>query len=818
LSAHSILIVDDNQRLPEVLTRNLRERNYQVSACHSIEEALAEIRRGEPPTFILADRMLDEPIEVRNLARLCDAAPQSKVLVYTAQELTQDEHRSILNRGAYRVLDKSAVNKLSDDIDLLIGEFEELLELSGQLADATRERSRIVAALIGTGVAVSVVDRSFHRWFQFGSEGAVGGICRSQCPSTRSPAAFPFCRGCTVADVLRTKQRVDRLLLQQFQDGTLGWATVQSTPILSKTDGSIVAVREAVDRAEESTLAGLSLQARSQHIAEALVAAGFGRARIYQAQSSDQLRLLAAAATTDGTDVSRTTYFDNLGDVTMNISNCAYSVRAKAAGLGALTLEWDLPGGASSYTSSLGLELPYLDIPVWRASGQLDGWIAVDFAGLREPVRIESIGRLATDETLEFLSEAYGREVVLAIEASASRGGDRRKFEIVQRAKLGFAAATSVDHAITCIREAFEALLPGCRVSVRSRRGNTLREFQSLCCGEPSADTDSGSPSEIALDDPRSLAASVVHTQRALWISDYEDYVSLAEADGEPLGYSPAGTRSTAQIPLRFESTAFGTLSINSPETIQWANDGYKMALFALAENTALVLRDLALHEERDRAMADRAAIVAYSVRASGDALWRHWTQQRLAEASALLALARKRGGTAIDPTIVQLIVQVSDLLTSIHASRPNTAVVPNCTIDAVFSRLRGTYAQRDFETVFASTETRLLKMPEPLLRGVLTVLIDNALTALHGSPPASSARVTARAQDNMCVIDVVDDGPGIPDSLRQSILGAPVQSRTGQGVGLLYARGAALQYEGDLVLIHSRRGAHFQLTVPTDC
>jgi ActR/RegA family two-component response regulator len=151
VSAHAILIVDDSRYLPEVLTRQLRDRGYKVRSVHSIDDALIELRRAEPPTFILADRMLDEPIEVRNLARLCDAAPQSKVLVYTAQELTLEQQNTIQSRGAYRVLDKSAVEQLSDDITLLIQEFDELLESSAQLQEATTERSRIVAAFFTGG-------------------------------------------------------------------------------------------------------------------------------------------------------------------------------------------------------------------------------------------------------------------------------------------------------------------------------------------------------------------------------------------------------------------------------------------------------------------------------------------------------------------------------------------------------------------------------------------------------------------------------------------------------------------------------------------
>ncbi|MGH9428803.1 MAG: response regulator, partial [Terriglobia bacterium] len=142
---HSILIIDDTNSLPSLLTAKLTTEGYEVSSLRSVPEALEHLKQNENPTFILADRMLDEPIEVRDLGRLCEAAPSSKVLVYTAQELSEEEHYAIRNSGAYRVLDKKAVKQLVENIKLLTQEFDELLELSNELQAATAERSKIMA-------------------------------------------------------------------------------------------------------------------------------------------------------------------------------------------------------------------------------------------------------------------------------------------------------------------------------------------------------------------------------------------------------------------------------------------------------------------------------------------------------------------------------------------------------------------------------------------------------------------------------------------------------------------------------------------------
>jgi DNA-binding NtrC family response regulator len=178
---HSILIIDDRENLSRVLVPQLTQAGYEVHAVNSIVAALERLRHPPSPTFILADRMLDEPIEVRNLARLCETAPGSKVLVYTGQALTDDERYAIRSQGAYRLLDKDFVDQLVKNIDSLTQELDELLALTTELERATSERSRIMAVLAGTDATVSVVDNQFHRWFHSGTELLGSGACRNQC-------------------------------------------------------------------------------------------------------------------------------------------------------------------------------------------------------------------------------------------------------------------------------------------------------------------------------------------------------------------------------------------------------------------------------------------------------------------------------------------------------------------------------------------------------------------------------------------------------------------------------------------------------------
>jgi DNA-binding response OmpR family regulator len=66
---YSILIIDNNDRLPEVLADKLTYKGYKVDRVCTVSEAIEFLRRSnDPPTFILADRVLDNgPIEIREL-------------------------------------------------------------------------------------------------------------------------------------------------------------------------------------------------------------------------------------------------------------------------------------------------------------------------------------------------------------------------------------------------------------------------------------------------------------------------------------------------------------------------------------------------------------------------------------------------------------------------------------------------------------------------------------------------------------------------------------------------------------------------------
>jgi len=102
-------------------------------------------------------------------------------------------------------------------------------------------------------------------------------------------------------------------------------------------------------------------------------------------------------------------------------------------------------------------------------------------------------------------------------------------------------------------------------------------------------------------------------------------------------------------------------------------------------------------------------------------------------------------------------------------------------------------------------------------LRRVVRNLVDNAVT--HAG---SRVELRVDSHDGLVVLDVTDDGPGVPDDERELVFerfqrGDPARTRgaPGTGLGLAIARSLAERADGRLELLDDVPGASFRLTLP---
>jgi signal transduction histidine kinase len=98
-----------------------------------------------------------------------------------------------------------------------------------------------------------------------------------------------------------------------------------------------------------------------------------------------------------------------------------------------------------------------------------------------------------------------------------------------------------------------------------------------------------------------------------------------------------------------------------------------------------------------------------------------------------------------------------------------------------------------------------------------LSNLLLNACQSARSMGPAASVAVTLESQDRQILVNVTDNGPGVPQRIRKSLFEPFVSEgkQKGTGLGLTLAHCIALEHGGEVVLLSSRPGETiFQMKV----
>ncbi|WOI57949.1 sensor histidine kinase [Palleronia sp. LCG004] len=108
------------------------------------------------------------------------------------------------------------------------------------------------------------------------------------------------------------------------------------------------------------------------------------------------------------------------------------------------------------------------------------------------------------------------------------------------------------------------------------------------------------------------------------------------------------------------------------------------------------------------------------------------------------------------------------------------------------------------------------LAVPRFLLHAAIRNVLENALLA---SGAGGTVRVRAACDTHRCRIEVADDGPGIPEAIRDIATDRFVRGRSGpgSGLGLAIVAVAMERLGGTLELMPDRPGQTVRLTVPCD-
>ena len=115
-----------------------------------------------------------------------------------------------------------------------------------------------------------------------------------------------------------------------------------------------------------------------------------------------------------------------------------------------------------------------------------------------------------------------------------------------------------------------------------------------------------------------------------------------------------------------------------------------------------------------------------------------------------------------------------------------------------------------------------LARMDSRLIIQVIINLVDNAIKY---TPPGSHIQVRAFRRGDLAVVEIADDGPGIPDSAKERVFdmfytasNKPVDSKRGMGLGLALCRSIVTAHGGQITVSDRiPHGCVFQFTLPIE-
>jgi signal transduction histidine kinase len=132
--------------------------------------------------------------------------------------------------------------------------------------------------------------------------------------------------------------------------------------------------------------------------------------------------------------------------------------------------------------------------------------------------------------------------------------------------------------------------------------------------------------------------------------------------------------------------------------------------------------------------------------------------------------------------------------------------------LSALLQSIADDEAEHDRNVSFACSERLIVTGQSLGLKRLFSNLVANALK--YGA----AARIKARREQNMVIVDIEDDGPGIPHDQRESVFEPFVRLGAeggGAGLGLPTARSIARAHGGDVAILSADAGAIVRVTLP---
>lgn len=133
--------------------------------------------------------------------------------------------------------------------------------------------------------------------------------------------------------------------------------------------------------------------------------------------------------------------------------------------------------------------------------------------------------------------------------------------------------------------------------------------------------------------------------------------------------------------------------------------------------------------------------------------------------------------------------------------------------IAALLQSIADDHADHNRSVTFEGGERQIITGQSLGLKRLFANLVENALK--YGN----AARIKLHSEDGSVIVDVEDDGPGIPLDQRETVFEPFVrlneEGTRGAGLGLAAARSIARAHGGDITILDAENGALLRVTLP---
>ena len=325
-----------------------------------------------------------------------------------------------------------------------------------------------------------------------------------------------------------------------------------------------------------------------------------------------------------------------------------------------------------------------------------------------------------------------------------------------------------------------------------------------------------------AFDSSQGIAGWVFRNGQALVTNDpYGDERFNSDFDRE-LSFR---TRNIACVPLFSGKTTVGALEVLNKKEQAAFDEEDERALRVFANQAAVLLNHL-IHEQerkRDAQLTSIGRAIGYILHDIRNPLQRlHLCSGVISQAGVPPARKGELSGI-IDRSLQDIESLINEVLLFARGQQEMhyAEVRSSDFFNTVHKELLDIHAEKSSMNIALNLDSSAdvtFVTDELKLKRAVTNLVNNAMDALS-QETGGSVLLDVRREDDTMILSVADNGPGIPESILDSVFEpfASHRKTKGTGLGLAIVKNIAESQGGTVTVTSSDQGTTFQIRLPVD-